>query len=315
MFNKDVTFSNSTVNESDFGYASFNHDVSFYMTSFNGYANFELANFSGNKNFRKVTCKNGVSFRNVNLSAAALDGASLSRVNLSGADLTEIDLSKTVLINANFSHSIFKPTYIGKNIILGAKGLSSITFDKFDKIVELRNEARKAGFRSQEKQLTAALRKYRFKVVTLRERFFEYVFFDYPTDYGAKPWRSLEIFGAFFLVVSIPYMISLRKYRQDGIWKVWVQDRARVDLGRDKPERLTTRGYKIFLYGLYFSLLSAFHIGWRDLNVGSWIARIQPREYSLKATGWVRVVSGAQSLISIYLLALWALTQFGRPFE
>jgi len=62
-------------------------------------------------------------------------------------------------------------------------------------------------------------------------------------------------------------------------------------------------------------LLSAFHIGWRDLNVGSWIARMQPSEYSLKATGWVRVVSGVQSLISIYLLALWALTQFGRPFE
>ena len=39
-------------------------------------------------------------------------------------------------------------------------------------------------------------------------------------------------------------------------------------------------------------------------------------EITLKrATGWVRVVSGVQSLISIYLLALWALTQFGRPFE
>ena len=65
----------------------------------------------------------------------------------------------------------------------------------------------------------------------------------------------------------------------------------------------------------YFSLLSAFHIGWHDLNVGTWIARIQPQEYTLRATGWVRVVSGIQSLLSVYLLAMWALTYFGRPFQ
>jgi hypothetical protein len=67
--------------------------------------------------------------------------------------------------------------------------------------------------------------------------------------------------------------------------------------------------------GLLFSLVSAFQIGWRELNVGNWITRLQPREYTLRATGWVRVVSGAQSLLSVYLLALWALSYFGRPFE
>jgi hypothetical protein len=61
--------------------------------------------------------------------------------------------------------------------------------------------------------------------------------------------------------------------------------------------------------------LSAFHIGWRDLNVGRWIARLQPGEYTLRTIGWVRVVSGLQSLISVYLVALWVLTYFGRPFD
>jgi len=37
--------------------------------------------------------------------------------------------------------------------------------------------------------------------------------------------------------------------------------------------------------------------------------------YTLKATGWVRTVSGVQSLISVYLLALAVLTYFGRPFK
>ena len=71
----------------------------------------------------------------------------------------------------------------------------------------------------------------------------------------------------------------------------------------------------MFRTSLYFSLLSAFHLGWRELNVGAWIARVQPREYTMRATGWVRTVSGIQSLLSVYLLALWVLTYFGRPFE
>ena len=45
----------------------------------------------------------------------------------------------------------------------------------------------------------------------------------------------------------------------------------------------------------YFSLLSAFNIGWRELNVGTWITRIQKREYTLRATGWVRMISGSGS--------------------
>ena len=69
-----------------------------------------------------------------------------------------------------------------------------------------------------------------------------------------------------------------------------------------------------FRRGLQFSLLSAFHLGFRELNVGNWLARVQAREYGLQAVGWVRVVAGLQSLLSVYLLAMWALTYFGRPF-
>jgi len=75
------------------------------------------------------------------------------------------------------------------------------------------------------------------------------------------------------------------------------------------------RGLGVLLIGLYFSLLSAFSPGWRELNVGTWIARVQPREYVLRAPGWERTVAGIQSFLSVYLLALWVLTYFGRPFE
>jgi hypothetical protein len=65
----------------------------------------------------------------------------------------------------------------------------------------------------------------------------------------------------------------------------------------------------------YFSLLSAVNIGFEQFTPGDWIRRLQDREYSLEADGWVRRVAGVQALLSVFLLAMWALTQFGRPFE
>ena len=40
---------------------------------------------------------------------------------------------------------------------------------------------------------------------------------------------------------------------------------------------------------LQFSLLSAFHIGFREFSVGTWLARLQASQYTLEAIGWVRV--------------------------
>jgi hypothetical protein len=93
-----------------------------------------------------------------------------------------------------------------------------------------------------------------------------------------------------------------------------------LDQGRYVPNMMQTAAWlcawgRTGRIALYFSLLSAFHLGWRELNVGTWITRVQQRHYTLSATGWVRAVSGLQSLLSVYLLALWALTYFGRPFE
>jgi hypothetical protein len=77
---------------------------------------------------------------------------------------------------------------------------------------------------------------------------------------------------------------------------------------------LRIRGVSAIFYAFYFSLLSSLHVGWRERNAGNWICRIQSQEYALRASGWVRTVAGIQSLVSVYLIAIWALTYFGRPF-
>jgi len=71
----------------------------------------------------------------------------------------------------------------------------------------------------------------------------------------------------------------------------------------------------VFRKAAYFSLLSAVNIGFEQFTPGDWIRRLQGRDYSLQAVGWVRFVAGIQSLLSVYLLAMWVLTQFYRPFE
>jgi len=65
---------------------------------------------------------------------------------------------------------------------------------------------------------------------------------------------------------------------------------------------------------MFFSLMSAFNIGFRDINFGRWLRLLTRQEFDIKAVGWARVVAGWQSLISVFLLALWILTYFGRPF-
>ena len=55
--------------------------------------------------------------------------------------------------------------------------------------------------------------------------------------------------------------------------------------------------------------------GLTDIQKAARYYYLQRREYILRATGWVRCVSGLQSIISVYLIALWVFTYFGRPFE
>jgi pentapeptide repeat protein len=168
------------------------------------------------------------------------------------------------------------------------------------------------------------------------ESVFKLVAFELPSDYGMSYGRPLKILVGSITGFSFLYVIALFTARgRAGIWVTWPTDRVYQEEGAKEATRVTTmfffprlqawaagrwwgvflRGVSVPLIGLYFSLLSSFSLGWRELNVGTWIARVQPREYVLRATGWVRTVSGIQSLLSVYLLALWVLTYFGRPFE
>ena len=263
-----------------------------------------------------------------NLSGANLSGASLNGANLRGANLQDAYLRDTNLEGAIFEIKLNNLPHIPS--IAEAKNLSSIEYLKSPHaLVELRAVFKKYGLRKQEREITYAIKHSGYEnalkddnFLTKIEVILGWIFFEKTCKWGMAPERPLFILLGLIFIFTLPYTQAISqdiygKEKTDGIWNVWIPDRRRKDLGKDKPEELldSINPWFCFKNGFYFSVLSAFNIGWRELNVGNWITRIQPYEYRLYASGWARPVSGIQSIISVYLLALSVLTYFGRPFE
>jgi hypothetical protein len=120
------------------------------------------------------------------------------------------------------------------------------------------------------------------------------------------------------LIFSLVYMQAvLHPTETNYIVRVFPEhggDTAIGDSADGKKRKIVkaTAWWSAFCSASHFSLLSAVNIGFQQFAPGDWIRRLQPLDYSLEAVGWVRVVAGAQALLSVFLLAMWVLTQFGR---
>jgi Pentapeptide repeats (8 copies) len=290
----------------------------------------------------------GANLTNADLIDAALSNADLEQARLTGAqmttaDLTDANLEDAVLLNAKLNLSNLSGAYLDLDLdsvpkatdIYDARNLSLVRFhDDPGTLVKLRREFRDLGLRTQEAELTCAIRRSELSRTVARngskgrylhswpERYFNLVFFDWTCQYGMSPGRPLGIMVLVTAICSIFYLFAQVDAGPDaGIWAVWDEKRIKQNEGSKEPQQLTygfpdNRWEMGFLWlAIYFSLLSALRIGWSGLNFGTWLTRIQRREYTLQATGWVRVVSGVQSLISVYLIALAILSYFGTPFE
>jgi len=289
-----------------------------------------------------------------NLLGAYLQEAHLLKANLSGADLSGADLSGANLENANFTRTrltkaIYQPSSApAKGQLSGILDLTTVRFDpgEHSGLVQLRAKLRETGLRRLEREATFALERgitrhafNGWKAKPERSTFLRLftepgpiiegvlrlVFFQWTTAWGLYYGRPIKILFALIVLMTFVYIVPLRtegsKDLRNGIFRIWPKGRIEITADsyetadNETVERLTPKGWVVLGFAFYFSALSAFQIGWRDLNVGSWLARLQFREFGLRARGWVRFVSGLQSLVSVYLLAMWALTYFGRPFQ
>jgi hypothetical protein len=251
---------------------------------------------------------------------ADLTEAKLYRADLRGANLTDTSLKDAGLDHAVVNGAYFQLRRDGLPNLRTfglASGLSDLTFtDDPGALVELRNAFREAGMTEAASEVNFAMRHtQRLHSHSFPERV-GLLAVEWPCAYGLKPGRPLIILVVAILAFFVPYYFALRDSgRPAGIWKTW-PDGHRPKSQADEPDvRLTARGPKRLGWALYFSLVSAFNVGWEDLNVSTWIERMQPEEFELKATGWVRVVAGAQSLLGVCMVALAIMSYFGHFLE
>ena len=190
-------------------------------------------------------------------------------------------------------------------------------------LVLLRELLQKAGLRDVEREATFsierakthhALDRWRERPLRAVEAVFRLIFFEWPVAYGLHPWRALQILLGLMLLLSFAYLPAIGRTARSPRtpWRDLpdlaqrpADRRRRLDKARDLRRRAgTTPCARLkaksligkYGYALYFSLLSAFHIGWRELNVGTWLARLQGQEYTLRALGWPTRRLRAQSL-------------------
>jgi hypothetical protein len=95
-------------------------------------------------------------------------------------------------------------------------------------------------------------------------------------------------------IYAWPIWQTKRPPTAGSVYRIWPKDRVEVQEQKptlDNPariEQLHARGYLAAIgWSAYFSLLSAFQIGYREFSAGSWLSRAQPRNFTLESTGWV----------------------------
>ncbi len=158
------------------------------------------------------------------------------------------------------------------------------------------------------------------------------VFFDWTCQYGMSPGRPLILGVVLWFLCSFLYFVCIHTPGEAGLYRVYGPSIGDDPSAQGRVERISplstthSRGPRwLFQFfrreglllrtSMFFSLMSAFNIGFRDINFGRWLRLLTRQEFDIKAVGWARVIAGWQSLTSVYLIALWVLTYFGRPFD
>jgi hypothetical protein len=168
----------------------------------------------------------GAGLRGALLNDADLSGALLNFADLSNADMMGVDLSNANLRDANLRDANLDDAQLAKAYsdidpnampkvspgIASARDLQLVRFhDEPAALVKLRKEFKDLGLRTQENQLTYAIRRSELNrkiqkpvehyAHSASERFLNTMLFDWTCQYGMSPGRPVLLvagFGVFF---------------------------------------------------------------------------------------------------------------------
>jgi len=295
-----------------------------------GNARLDGANLSYSKMERSLLLAANLS--RASLTNTSLNGAKVLMADLSYANLQGAELNGAYFVGANLTGTTFEPGSLPHTWgIAAAINLESLTFGSNPlALTQLRKQFSDGGFREQERKITFAINRRQAQMDSFWEKWFKKIAFDITCQYGMNPGRCLKLLAFVWALCSVTYTWFMHHCWKSGIYvvvKMVQHGRERARQIQILPGEITARKKWIYLFrwfsrewrvlrvAFFFSLMCTFNIGFRDINFGRWLRMLTKHEYDLKPVRWVRPVAGLQSLVSVYLVALWVLTYFSRPFE
>jgi hypothetical protein len=288
-------------------------------------AGLERANLAGAELFN-------AGLQGARLNDTALVKADLTSAHLNGVDLRGARLDGTDFDSADLEGVRYEPASGTENgLIATARNLELMTYlvDSTE-LSKLRKQFQDGGFREQGRKIVYAMNRREAELAGPVERWFKTVAFEWTCKYGMTPGRALQIWVGLLCLCWLVYAALMHIPGESGIYRISKQGEPGHEVTVEvqiKPRTVLSGPWwrsalqivwcewQVLFWALFFSLMSAFNIGFRDINFGRWLRLLPRSEYDLKAKGWARTVAGLQSLFSVYLIALWVLTYFGRPFE
>ncbi len=247
---------------------------------------------------------------------------------------------------ASIGEKVVFETFITRKPLLAsfatAGNLADLTFESSEAgLITLRAGFDELGMQQQKREINFAINRERNRRHWQDGQYGDWLLYwvvEFFTGYGLYSGRPATLMGLMTLLGTLVYARVI--FRQSagglsldepGIWLVKAEDSIRENelFQKDKPvavcelfdRTVGTRKSKIrrgligWGHALYYSAMVTFRIGWKDLSIGNWITRVDPRGVTLRSTGWVRAFSGVQSLVGVFLFAMWVWAYFSLPLE
>lgn len=321
---RPIFIHSSFLDRSDFEHCQFEHGAEFHAATFEGstiftravfhrIANFSYASFHG-KDYVFVPSPTG---------GLIVGEASVSFYH-STFDTAEFG-------GANLNSAIFEPHTLSDysmSTLAKAKSLRNLQyFSTSNELTAVRKYFREHHHRQKEREITCALS--RFNPHRL-----ETILFDLPFEYGSNLARPFKVVFGIFAVCSLIYFVIFHRRKGSGVLVIQSQPTRNgknknyeTNPFRIQPDDVTRhhglrriiayiwREIKLAAYAVFFSLLSTFNLGFRDIDFGRWLRLILPKKTDFQPFGWVRTISGLQAILSILLMGFGLLFYFGRFFD
>ena len=286
----------------------------------------------------------GADLTGANLQGTVMTNGSLEGINLTNTKIFGVDFGGASFFNVTLTNAVFEPAAApAEGKLTGIKDLLTVRFgldpmnvnntsgidEQISGLAMFRSAFEKAGLKDLERHATYVIERARTRDDLANSNpliklggYVKLIIFEWTTGYGRYPWCVFVIMLGFMIGFAVAYWFALRiNDGQNGIFSVYppgALDTSATPVTPRSGASATLKnptGWSRIWCAVYFSLISAFRIGWREVNLGIWIEGMQADDFRLTATGWPRTVAGVQSFLSVYLLAIWALTEFGRPFD